>query len=151
MIWLVGAVCIAIGMAVGVIVGGRLSIGSSRVQELEAQVRQLKSDHRAYRDNVSDHFSQTAQLVQHMTDSYRDVYQHLAGGARELCSPEVANQLLPARDDAAFSADGPDGAVPPRDYADRLGPKQKGALSEEFGIEKSRPDDDEPLPGQPAK
>ncbi len=151
MVWLVGAVCLALGAAVGAIVGGRLSIGSSRVRELEAQVRQLKDGHRAYRDSVGEHFSQTAQLVQHMTDSYREVYQHLAGGARELCSAEVANQLLPSRSDASFGAGEPDGPVPPRDYADRLGPKQKGALSEEFGIEKSRPDDDEPLPGQPAK
>lgn len=151
MIWLVGAACLALGAAVGVIAGGRLGIGSSRVQELEAQVRRLKDDHRAYRNSVSDHFSQTAQLVQHMTDSYRDVYQHLAGGARELCSTEVASQLLPARGDAAFGAGEPDGPVPPRDYADRPGPTQKGALSEEFGIEKPRPDGDEPRPGQTAK
>ena len=106
-----------------------------------------------YRDNVSDHFSLTADLVQHMTESYREVYQHLASGAQDLCSNEVASKLLPAGSDAVFNSDESSettgGLNPPKDYAVKLDPSQKGALSEEFGINKSISHNEEGPPNTP--
>ena len=111
------------------------------MQELESQIRDIKDNHLVYRDNVSDHFSMTADLVQHMTESYREVYQHLASGAQDLCSNEVASKLLPAGSDAVFEGNddskAASGLNPPKDYAAKQDPSQKGALSEEFGINKS--------------
>jgi uncharacterized membrane-anchored protein YhcB (DUF1043 family) len=113
-----------------------------RVRELENQIRGLKENQREYKDSVSDHFSMTAELVQQMTESYRDVYQHLASGAQDLCSAEVANKLLPADTDAVFdtsnSKSDSDDLIPPRDYAAKQSPDQKGALSEDFGIDKTK-------------
>lgn len=142
MIWLVAVGCLAIGVVVGVVVASRLNNSPSRVRELENQIRGLKENHREYQDSVSDHFSMTAELVQHMTESYRDVYQHLASGAQDLCSAEVASKLLPTDSDAVFdTASGSEeeqDLIPPRDYATKLSPDQKGALSEDFGIAKAR-------------
>lgn len=153
MIWLVAIGCLAIGVVVGVVVASRLSSSPSRVRELESQIRSMKENHREYRDSVSDHFSMTAELVQHMTESYREVYQHLASGAQDLCSSEVANKLLPTDSDAVFDTVGnPDQdneLIPPRDYAAKQSPDQKGALSEEFGLEKTRKTTDEE--GEPDK
>lgn len=153
MIWLVAIGCLAIGVVVGVVVASRLSSSPSRVRELESQIRGLKENHREYRDSVSDHFSMTAELVQHMTESYREVYQHLASGAQDLCSSEVANKLLPTDSDAVFdtvgNADQDNELIPPRDYAAKQSPDQKGALSEEFGLEKTRKNNDEE--GEPEK
>ena len=86
MIYLAAITCLAVGVVVGVLFASKLNIGSSRVQELESQVRTLKENHNEYQDSVSDHFSMTAELVQHMTESYKEVYQHLASGAQDLCS-----------------------------------------------------------------
>ena len=97
----------------------------------------------------------TAELVQHMTESYKEVYQHLASGAQDLCSNEVAGKLLPAETDAVFeSNESPEetgGLIPPKDYATKQSPKQKGALSEQFGLEKTKPISEEELPIQSAK
>ncbi len=148
MIWLVAIGCLAIGVVVGVVIASRISSSPSRVRELESQIRKLKESHTEYKDSVSDHFSMTAELIQHMTESYREVYQHLASGAQDLCSNEVANKLLPADSDAVFDTTGnQDDAVseliPPRDYAAKQSPDQKGALSEDFGIEKTKIGDED--------
>ena len=104
MIWLTGIACLLVGVVIGVVFSSRLNSSASRVQELESQIRDIKDNHMTYRDNVSDHFSLTADLVQHMTESYREVYQHLASGAQDLCSNEVASKLLPAGSDAVFNS-----------------------------------------------
>ncbi len=148
MIWLTAIGCLAVGIIIGVVITSRLNTSPARVQELENQIRTLKESHNSYRDNVSDHFSMTAELFQHMTESYKEVYQHLATGAQELCSHEVASKLLPARSDSVFDNDSDEddsavGLSPPKDYATKQNPGQKGALSEDFGIDKPRSADDE--------
>jgi uncharacterized protein len=141
MIWLTAIACLVIGIVIGLIFSSRLNSSASRVQDLENQIRDIKDNQLVYRDNVSDHFSMTADLVQHMTESYREVYQHLASGAQDLCSNEVASKLLPAGSDAVFEGNDDSRAAgglnPPKDYAAKQDPSQKGALSEEFGINKS--------------
>lgn len=147
MIWLVAVGCLAVGVVIGVVLASRMNTSPSRVQELENQIRSLKESHGDYRDNVSDHFSMTAELVQHMTESYREVYQHLANGAQDLCPSEVASKLLPTDNDAVFdttaSEEEAGGLIPPKDYAAKQDPEQKGALSEDFGLDKSKPSADE--------
>jgi uncharacterized membrane-anchored protein YhcB (DUF1043 family) len=137
---LVGIGCLAGGIVVGVVFAGRLNLSASRIEALEKQILDLKEGHTDYRNNVSDHFGMTAELVQHMTESYREVYQHLATGAQDLCSNEVARKLLPAESGSVFENNGneePSGLNPPKDYAAKQNPEQKGALAEDFGLDKS--------------
>ena len=153
MIWLTAIACLVVGVVIGVVFSSRLNSSASRVLELENQIRDIKDNHLAYKDNVSEHFSLTADLVQHMTESYRDVYQHLASGAQDLCSNEVASKLLPAGSDAVFDSnedfETTSGLIPPKDYAAKQYPSQKGALSEEFGINKSISHNEEEPPNTP--
>ena len=142
MIWLTAIGCLAVGMVIGVAFASRMNTSPSRVQELENQIRDLKESHHDYRDSVSDHFNMTAELVHHMTESYREVYQHLATGAQDLCTAEVAGKLLPTSSDAVFETKQEEeevtGLNPPKDYATKQDPEQKGALAEDFGISKSK-------------
>ena len=143
MIWLVGIGGLALGVVLGVVFANRLGGSPTRIKELESQVKALEERHEQYKGDVSEHFDVTAELVQQMTQSYRDVYQHLAMGAQDLCSTEVANKLLPVGGDAVFEKPDhqePTGISPPKDYAAKQRPDQKGALSEEFGLNKARPD-----------
>ena len=149
MIWLAAIGAFAVGIVLGLVIATRLNVNPSKIKDLENQIRQLKDTHSEYRDSVSDHFSMTAELVQHMTESYRDVYQHLASGAQDLCSGEVASKLLPAESDAVFdtgnAAEESSPLAPPRDYAAKQSPDQKGALAEDFGIDKTTPVNDEEI------
>ena len=138
MLWLTAIGCLAIGVCVGIFASSRMKhTNPARIIALEEQVQDLQAQHAKYRDNVGQHFSMTAELVQQMTESYRDVYQHLATGAQDLCSGDVANKLLPAGEDAVFGASKSiTGPQAPKDYAPRSDAATAGTLSEEFGIEK---------------
>jgi len=153
MIWVTAIACLAVGVIIGVVFSSRLNSSATRVQKLENQIREIKDNNLTYRDNVSDHFSMTADLVQHMTESYREVDQQLASGAQDLCSNEVASKLLPDGTDAVFDSNeehqAAGGLNPPKDYAVKQEQSQKGELSEEFGIIKSISNSEEEASNQP--
>src|SRR5690606_8052107 len=46
-----------------------------------------------YKKDVHAHFGDSAQLLDKLTDSYKEVYQHLVQGARNLCPDYIASQL----------------------------------------------------------
>ena len=71
MTWIIVASSLLAGVIIGLLIGGRLSAQPTRVRELEAELREAADAERRYRDNVSDHFSMTADLVHHMTESQR--------------------------------------------------------------------------------
>lgn len=135
MLWLTGIVCLAVGLVAGLLIAKRINSSPAKVSELEARVQELQRHHAQYRENVSEHFNTTAELVQHMTESYRDVYQHLAGGAQDLCSEDVASKLLPATEQSVFYHADDDALEPPKDYAPKKAPGQSGALAENFGLD----------------
>lgn len=137
MMWLTGIVCLAIGVAGGLLLARRLDNTSpGRVEELEKRIQELQRFHADYREHVSEHFNTTAELVQQMTDSYRDVYQHLARGAQDLCSEDVANRLLPSADNALFASNEHEALEQPKDYAPKRSNGNSGALSENFGLDR---------------
>lgn len=144
MIWLTGIVCLVVGVVAGFFLAPRVSSSSpSKIEQLETKIQELQRHHADYRDHVSEHFSATADLVQNMTESYRDVYQHLSRGAQDLCNEEVAVKLLPPADHSMFSGTDGNSIEPPKDYAPRRDGNQSGALSEGFGLERQKPMDDE--------
>lgn len=141
MMWLIGIVCLAVGMAAGLLIARRFDNSSpGKTEELEARIRELERTHEDYREHVSEHFSMTADLVQQMTESYRDVYQHLARGAQDLCNDEVAGKLLPASEQAHLTGDDSESLEPPKDYAPKRNNGEFGALSENFGLEQTQRD-----------
>ncbi|MDP1932111.1 MAG: DUF1043 family protein [Gammaproteobacteria bacterium] len=143
MLWLTAFGCLAVGIAVGFVLAGRTTSNPEKINDLEQQLQELQRSHARYREEVSEHFSMTAELVQQMTDSYKDVYQHLATGAQDLCSGEVASKLLPASSEGVFGLALPidNDLQAPKDYAPRKNPNQSGALAEDFGLEKFKESD----------
>lgn len=148
--------CLTAGVIIGVIATYRFSSASPvKIRRLQEELDELQETHKAYKDNVSDHFSTTAELVQQMTESYRDVYHHLASGAQSLCDHEIANKMLPAGENNRLFQEEPANdqngeavdrresvrhqasVEPPRDYAERRHASGVGALSEEYGLDRS--------------
>src|SRR5690625_3496983 len=60
---------------------------TDRVKELEAQLDE-------YQREVSDHFVETATLVNNLTRSYKAVYDHLESGAYRLVGEEALQKRL---------------------------------------------------------
>lgn len=148
MIWLVGLLCFALGLIVGAAVYKQLKSDEARVRTLEDQLQSLQREHDAYKDNVHEHFNNTAQLLNNLTDSYREVYRHMASGAQALCPDYISEQLshsANAQDSLTrdtFTEPAETGISPPRDYADKASPDQKGNLAEDYGLDKHGDNDE---------
>lgn len=148
MIWLTGIISFAVGMCAGAILFKQLKSDAAKVRELQAKLEKLQAEHEDYKQSVHTHFNTTAQLFHQLTDSYRDVYNHLAAGAHSLCPDNISSQLAPSEQNRELlnaarppqtSGGPPEGEetaryTPPRDYADKTGPNQKGSLAEDYGL-----------------
>ncbi|TBW56792.1 DUF1043 family protein [Marinobacter halodurans] len=139
---LIALATLVIGLVVGVLVGRSGQSTSLRQRRLEQQIDELRSEYTRYQAQVNEHFMESAHLMRRLNDVYRDVSQHMARGANRLCHDEDWLDELEKKDDtarlgAAKSEDS--GFEPPRDYAPKSDPKEKGTLAEDYGLrEKSQ-------------
>ena len=102
-LWAVGILCLALGMVLGSIVTYLATARYGRNRELREELNHLKERFTDYREQVTQHFMRTSELVQEMTQSYRAVYEHLASGAQNLCSDELETAYLDFPDRARVS------------------------------------------------
>ena len=136
-----GAVLLLLGLGIGMLLGRRTSPQSQKSREVERQLDQVLQDKKAYEDEVVEHFTDTAKLLNSLTDSYREVHNHLASGAAALCQgqgPVVMGALENSGDSTEIPAQLAD-IQPPLDYAPKTSPDEKGMLNESFGLESEKP------------
>ena len=133
-----GAALLILGLGIGILFGRRASPAEQKYREVERKLDQVLQDKKTYEDEVVEHFTDTAQLLNSLTDSYRDVHNHLARGASTLCQgagPIALDRLEDGSDSAEIPAHLAD-IQPPLDYAPKTSPDEKGMLNEEFGLER---------------
>ena len=141
-IWFIAIGCLAVRIVIGTVFTRQLGTDAARVKELEEKIANIMESHDEYRESVSEHFNVTSDLINQMTGKYRDVYEHLANGAQDLCSAKVAEKLLPIEPDAVFENETSISEATqinaPKDYATKSDPSQAGALSENYGLKRSK-------------
>lgn len=153
---LVSVIMFLIGALLGV-AGSLLVVRQTRSEStIEKQLRELQEEFTAYRENVNQHFNQTAKLVNDLTKNYIAVQKHLDEAAESFAQPPKSfeleeeeqeklesqrEQLLPLEtksggesEDAQFDSNIT--VEPPKDYAPKS-PKDKGTLSEDYGLQES--------------
>lgn len=131
---------LVVGLGLGLLLGKRSSPAGQKHREVERQLDQVLQDKKAYEDDVVEHFSETAQLLNQLTNSYRSVHNHLANGAADLCQgngPVALDQIGTNRDPAEIPQHLAD-IQPPLDYAPKTSPDEKGMLNEEFGLDRKQ-------------
>jgi uncharacterized membrane-anchored protein YhcB (DUF1043 family) len=136
----VGAALLVLGLGIGLLLGRRTSIADQKHREVERKLDQVLQDKKAYEDEVVEHFSDTARLLNGLTESYRDVHNHLATGAANLCQglgPVSLDRLENSADNPEIPAHLAD-IQPPLDYAPKTSPDEKGMLNEEFGLDRNK-------------
>ena len=154
-VWIIGVVALAIGGLIGFLLGRSGSDAGER-QTLQRQLDETRDELGSYKQEVSEHFEKTAELVNQMTQSYREVHRHLAQGAQTLAASENARlaleealqpRLADSRDesrdeeapvpvitDVVENAEAEKMPEPPRDYATKAA-DEEGTLSERYGLE----------------
>jgi uncharacterized membrane-anchored protein YhcB (DUF1043 family) len=104
--WLLAAIAFATGLVIGATAVWYIS---HRGREGGENARRLRRELDSYRQDVSEHFGETAELVHTLDRTYRSVYDHLEKGAvklvgRDATRPRIregaaeAEQLEPTTD-----------------------------------------------------
>lgn len=143
-IWLVGILCFVVGLVAGAFIFKQFLSDAAKVKNLTEELDDLTETHNDYQQSVYSHFENTAQLVNKLTQSYRDVYDRLARDADILCPEDITKQLsLTKQSSDLLGADTQgtlneqmDDLFPPRDYATKSSPDQKGGLAADYGLPK---------------
>jgi uncharacterized membrane-anchored protein YhcB (DUF1043 family) len=150
MIWLISIGCLFGGAAIGALLYKTFMSDEVRIEILEQQLQTLNDEHENYKSNVHSHFSDSAQLLNKLTDSYKSVYVHMAEGARALCPEYISSQLSSSSDSKSILDNDPFSNTtaslygdksrlapfaPPLDYAPNIGLDPKNTLSDDYGLD----------------
>jgi hypothetical protein len=92
-------VWLLIGALAGLVLGGAGVFAWLRYGGGGAAGSTARRREEAYREEVADHFVKTAELVNQLTDSYKEVFDHLRDGAGSLVDEEILRERLAHRDD----------------------------------------------------
>ncbi len=84
--------------ALGLIVGALFMYFASKNTSSEQSVKAVQEKLDNYQSEVEDHFAQTADLIDNLTESYKEVFNHLSESAEKLLTEEqIQNQLINRR------------------------------------------------------
>lgn len=139
----VGIAALLVGTAIGVFFSRTFTPDTRKSRVLEKQLQDADTSLKNYQQEVSEHYVKTAKLVEDLTDSYRNVHNHLAEGAATLLSTRGAAPLMktiPSREQIEAISELPvkGKVLPPLDYAPKRSPGEKGMLDESFGLDKEK-------------
>ena len=146
-------IALVVGSGLGALIARRYSFDGRKQRELERSVDKLLQQQKDYQHEVVEHFSDTAKLLNNLAESYRDVHNHLASGASQLCADEAGTILRAIPEDSlaqVTTAQEPQAVQPPLDYAPKASPFATGILNEEFGLEKRRSEEPDFVAAEPA-
>lgn len=127
---------LVVGLIVGHLSALKRAPSPQAQRKLEEHLEKMEEQQHDYQNQVTEHFSETAQLLNQLTDNYRDVHNHLAKGAQLLCG-EQASEQLQRLDESKETSEEDQQATPPLDYAPKNTPYEKGMLNEAFGLDKN--------------
>jgi uncharacterized membrane-anchored protein YhcB (DUF1043 family) len=112
-----------------------------RMRGKSAKADEIQQQLDDYRREVTQHFGQTADHFKAIGREYRELYEHMAGGAESLCDREALDTKLSFEPNAILESIAEEQEAPaPRDFADENEPDDMAAGSA-----------DEPITAEPEK
>ena len=127
------------GIVVGLLASRHWLTNAHKQRQLERSLEQLSQQQREYRQAVVRHFTDTASQLNKLAESYRDVHNQLAAGARALADSHSAALLQPLPDGESTDADNLStlsNVQQPLDYAPKNFPHERAMVNEEYGLNK---------------
>lgn len=137
---IIASITFIAGCLVSLLLTRSFSASEQKTRGLETRLQDAEESLSNYQQEVTEHFSETAKLVNNLTQNYKDVHEHLAGSALKLANVDISRQLLSANpgDDTELKVD-EDAFQAPKDWA-----PSEGTLSEDYGL-----NDEEEPPANP--
>lgn len=87
-----------VALIIGLLIGKGLNSGNN-----DKAVQTAQKELSEYKEAVSEHFGKTADLVDNLTQSYKEVFDHLGHSAKDLLSEEQVKQHLASRAEKAIT------------------------------------------------
>jgi uncharacterized membrane-anchored protein YhcB (DUF1043 family) len=129
---IVATAAFAVGCLLTLLMTRTLSSSEQKTRDLETRLQQAEENMVNYQQQVTEHFSETAQLVNNLTQSYKEVHEHLTGSALKLANVDISRQLLSTNITSGSNEELPiadEDFEPPKDWA-----PSDGTLSESYGL-----------------
>ncbi len=140
MLIVTGICCFLAGAIIGVFFNSRYSANEKKNRDLEKHLHESQTELKQYRQEVTEHFMTTSNLLNNLTETYRDIHNHLADSANKLTTTGGAtNPLIQSIPEPVSKLSAPNedmDATPPLDYAPKSSPYDKGSLSDDPHLEK---------------
>lgn len=83
-----------VGLAAGALIGGGVVWWWKRGAGVARTMAELQQENQRFKAEVTDHFVETARLINQLTDSYKAVFDHLSSAAQRLVDPEDLSARL---------------------------------------------------------
>lgn len=84
------------GALIGILIGGTgVWLWINSWSDGPEEVAKLKRENARFREEVNEHFVQTAELINRLTDSYKAVFDHLSDGAEKLVDLAAVRERMP--------------------------------------------------------
>ena len=138
---LTAATFFLIGAGLGHLFARQNKSGDHSVRDLEKKLAHSERQLKRYQQEVTEHFLKVSHLTTSMSQSYRQIHEHLATSAIRLASPEIGRQLLKSggidlnlTDEDGNPLINAEDVQPPRDYAPKV---PGGILSEDYGLDEN--------------
>lgn len=139
--WSVAGLAFLLGASCGAFIYHVMYGSKTRSDKLAKDLDLLQKDQKDYEQRVSEHFATSAHLINKLTDTYRDVHEHMTNSADELCKDEEvrnrlsdsllgSNALLSGKIAKRRNERTPS-LEQPKDYAPKSSPDEQGALAAE--------------------
>lgn len=128
-----GTILFCLGGLLGALLG-RTLIPIGNQKNLENNLQATRDELTQYQQDVASHFAETSQLVHNLTESYKDVHDHLAKGAITLTNAEITEKMIAAGEASlgleAENALKQQRVEQPKDWAPKA-----GTLREDYGFD----------------
>jgi len=95
---ILAVVGIIVAAVVGFLFGQKNSSSELEKNRLTQQLKEKNSELEAFHSKVNTHFEKTADLFNHVSDSYQSLYDHMAKSSNQLCASQTF-QVLPKNSD----------------------------------------------------
>ncbi len=105
----------AVGLGIGILVQRYVLSRGTHVALLEQELNKVKGEQLSLKDSLQQHYHQTSELTQNLTNNYIALYDHLAQGSDQFTEQPLAD-LKHLLEQAA----GPRKVQAPKDYAEAI-------------------------------
>jgi len=95
---ILSALAIVIAAVAGFIFGKKFSTHEVEKNRLEKELKDKTAELEAYHSKVNTHFEKTAELFNHVSDSYQSLYDHMAKSSTQLCASQTFQSLPKANE-----------------------------------------------------